>query len=83
MSEERFKSVEWSYPTSTNAKRFGFHDTGCWTVQLTKGIRPPKATAGFKTREEAMAHAETMSEKWSNLFLSNHPSFKNLSRLLS
>lgn len=61
-----YKSVEWSYPTSTNAKRFGF-PKGCWTVSLEKfanGAFTAKATAGFATRDEAVNAAAALPEPW-------------------
>ena len=30
----KVKAVQWSYPTSPNAKAFGFYKTGCWCVEL-------------------------------------------------
>lgn len=57
-----YLTVDWSYPTSTNAKRFGFPD-GCWTVSLCFRKRDrlgrecfkTKAHSGHATREEAEA----------------------------
>ncbi len=72
-----FKSVGWSYPTSSNAKKFGFQKTGCWTVSReyshdTKSI-PPDALAGFASREEALAAARKMELPWSWSFSQIHP----------
>ncbi len=66
---EKFKQVSFSYPTSINSDKFGFHKTGCYVVQLVKGIMPPKAIAGFETREQAIAFAAALPNRWSNLFL--------------
>lgn len=52
--------IEWSYPSSTNAKTFGFYDQGCYTVSKTDNIKPPKGLAGFATIEQARAYAETL-----------------------
>lgn len=55
-------TVDWSYPSSPNAVRFGCSKTGCYTVSRTDRKRdgspkPPKAIAGFNTRGEAEAYA--------------------------
>ena len=62
------KSVAWSYPTSVNAKRFGF-PRGCYSVSITDWSPSgasllTTATAGFATEEEALAHAATMPQPW-------------------
>lgn len=63
------KSVDWSYPTSTNAARFK-KPRGCWTVSLTSWTNEErtalgtKAVAAFDTEAEAEAAAEAMPEKW-------------------
>ncbi len=62
------KCVDYSYPTSTNAVRFGFHK-GCWTVNLTtfsETCGNTKAVAGFATFAEARAHAETLPNEWAS-----------------
>ena len=61
------KRVDYSYPTSTNATRFGFGKTGCYTVETVKHPQPPKAVAGFSTLDEARAHAETLPCPWDRL----------------
>lgn len=57
---EKFYDVGYSYPSSSNAKRFGFYETGCYTVSILEGIKPPRAIAGFATKEEAESHGETL-----------------------
>lgn len=63
-----YKLVEWAYPTSDNAKRFGF-PKGCWVYEevvpsasgeslITLGI------AGFATEEEAINAAEKSVLPW-------------------
>lgn len=73
-----YKLVEWSYPTSDNAKRFGFYKTGCYTLHIANNAFVPfdghKTVAGFKTIAEAKAMGNTqypqfpwhkaMSEGW-------------------
>ena len=70
---DKTKTVEFSYPTSDNAKRFGFYSTGCYTVETVTGIKPPKSLAGFKTRAEALAHAKTIDLPWSKCFKRYNP----------
>lgn len=53
------KSIDWSYPSSPNAIRFGF-PAGCWTVSRMNGDNPGEAVAGFATEREAIALANTM-----------------------
>lgn len=65
----KYKSVEFSYPTSTNAKNLGFHKTGCWTVETREGLAPPKAVNGFLKKEDAIAYAESLSLEWCPIYL--------------
>lgn len=44
--------IEWSYPTSPNAQKFGFKK-GCYTVSSVKGNNPPKELIAFATKQEA------------------------------
>ena len=54
------KFISWSYPTSDNAKKFGFYKTGCWTVETTTDNKPPIAIAGYATKEEAKDHYNSL-----------------------
>ena len=58
------KTVEWSYPSSSNAQKFGFGKSGCYTVETACGCEPPEAIAGFKTLEEAKEFADKMPQAW-------------------
>lgn len=62
-----YKSIEWAYATSDNARAFGFYECGCWTVQLQEGQGAPRAIAGYKERSEAVAYALTLPNEWSEL----------------
>jgi hypothetical protein len=53
--------IEWSYPTSPNADRFGFK-CGCYTVQLVLDDRYQKALYGFATELEAKACVAELNE---------------------
>jgi hypothetical protein len=70
------KSVEWSYPTSGNAVRFRFRDTGCWTVEtMTKGAALPVAVAAFLDKGEAISFARRSlpDVPWSRYYLQFNP----------
>lgn len=70
------KTVEYAYPTSTNAGRFGFSRKGCYVVeQHYWPLRDEafKPLAGFATRAEAVAHAQAMTLPWSPMHLRFHP----------
>ena len=72
------KSVQWSYPTSDNARRFGHRFTGCWTVEIieydAEGLRlPPVAIEAYQMRKDAMASARTLPNKWDSIFLRFYP----------
>lgn len=59
-----------SYPTSINAKRFGFYETGCYTVELIDhlGWDTPKALKGFLNKEDAIRYADSLQMSYSNLY---------------
>jgi len=57
------KRIEWSYPTSPNAERLGFPNTGCWTVEIVTDDMP-RAVKGFATLEEASANASAIALPW-------------------
>ena len=64
------KSVDWSYPTSTNAQRFGCAGVGCWTVNLTtigeKSAETRAASGGYASEADALRAASTYSEPWAS-----------------
>ena len=51
------KSVQYSYPSSPNAERFGYED-GCYTIEVGDESKPLSAVAAFETLEEAREHAD-------------------------
>jgi hypothetical protein len=63
------KTIDYAYPTSTSAKKFGFYNTGCYVVQLWDGIKPPKALAGFGTKHDAVKFAETLPNEYHPIYL--------------
>ncbi len=52
-----YKLVEWSYPSSDNAKQFGFPKTGCYTLHIANNEFVPfdghRTVSGHKTLAEA------------------------------
>jgi len=62
------KSVDWSYPSSENASRFGFAKTGCWTVKTRAAGSIGGAVAGFATANEALAFARGLGIAWCPMF---------------
>lgn len=60
---ERYKVVEFSYPTSPNAKRFGFYHNGCWTVEVECGIGR-EIIQGFETQQAAIDYANELVLDW-------------------
>lgn len=71
------KSIDWSYPTSINAERFGFAGFGCFTVSLNvptaRGSATAEAVAGFDNRRQAVDHARGLSEPWAQYHLRRFP----------
>jgi hypothetical protein len=55
------KSIEWAYPTSDYANRFGFPTSGCWVVETQfhpVDDKPPAGLAGFNQKADAIRWAE-------------------------
>jgi hypothetical protein len=53
--------IEWSYPTSPNAKHLGFAQ-GCYTIELVLDDRSQTALYGFATELEAKACIAELKE---------------------
>lgn len=44
----------YAYPSSTNAKAYGFEKEGCYHVNADRGFRPPIAVGiGYASKEDA------------------------------
>lgn len=67
----KYKLIEWSYPSSPNADRFGFKD-GCWTVEIVTGGLP-RAISGHANRLEALAIAQKMPLPWDPIAVQIRP----------
>lgn len=71
--EASVKLVEYAYPTSDNATRFGFND-GCYTVEVwNRTTLLPTALSGHKTRDQAIEYAKLIALPWAESFLKNNP----------
>jgi len=51
------KQVDFAYPTSINAEKFGYSKTGCWVLKIGKAGKPLNAIKAFETQKEAVKHA--------------------------
>ena len=74
------KRVEYAYPTSTVASRFGRSKAGCYIIEIDCGVRPDgfidKQTDGpFSTPEEAHEAAKQFFAgiEWCPLYRRFHP----------
>ncbi len=72
------KSVDWAYPSSTNAAQFGFPRVGCWilNVEDSTGANLPRALCAFTLREQALATARALPLRWSFAFVHCRPEEK-------
>jgi hypothetical protein len=60
IKKAQLKEVCYAYPTSQYASKFGFGKTGCYVVATSRSIGVFRAVAGFITRDEAKAFADTI-----------------------
>lgn len=62
------KEVNWSYPTSPNAVKFGFSKSGCFTLSVIdrKDFKLPKGISGHPTREQAIDAGIAIDLPWMN-----------------
>lgn len=71
-NRNRVKSVEWAFPSSDTAKRFGKARTGCWIVQVGNAGEPLEAITGHSEREAALRHAHALGIDWDSSFCATH-----------
>ena len=57
--------IAYAYPTSINAEKLGFGETGCFAVELAVDCNPPTAYMGFITLPEARAAADELKYEYS------------------
>lgn len=67
--DTRYKRIEWSYPTSDNATKFGFCTTGCYTVETSTRCGIPVAESGHETLNEALEMVKAYDLEWHPLFV--------------
>lgn len=60
----RFKWIDFAYPTSDNAKKFGAYSTGCYVIYTATKKGLPKAFKAYMTEQEAINSANTMPHQW-------------------
>ena len=58
------KRVEYSHPTSPNAKALGFYKAGCYSIEVGEVNGSKKTVAGFVTLEDAKAFVEKLPQPW-------------------
>lgn len=63
------KLVQFAYPSSDHAARFGFAKLGCYVVETQEATEAPQAVAGYYNKAEAIKHAETLPEPWNEMYL--------------
>ena len=68
--ENTTKSLEYAYPTSDTAKKFGYHDKGCWFVVIrgadSEAIAGEKAFDSKADAFEAFNAIDANVYKWSH-----------------
>lgn len=71
-AKPRVKSVQWAYPSSDNARRFGYAH-GCWCVEVGNQGEPLEAITAHSERASALLHARALGSEWDLPFRLNHP----------
>ncbi len=59
-----YKIVEYSYPSSPNACRFGFSKVGCFTLLTADETNGHKTQVAFATLTEAKSAGEAYKHPW-------------------
>lgn len=65
------KSVDWSYPTSDNAKQCGKYNDGCYTISTwepNKTFPTLYTKEGYETIEEAINAAKKINIPWHPIY---------------
>ena len=61
----RVKEINWSYPTSDNAKAFGYAGTGCYTLAVGEVGKPLVAVFGHSDKVAVERRAASVDCEWS------------------
>lgn len=75
--EQDTKTIEWAYPSSDFARKFGFYNEGCWTILIKQGINPPKGVSGHKSKLDAFIAAQKLDNPWNKVFFYRNPEFSD------
>lgn len=66
----KIKWVDYAYPSSTYAKRFGFNKVGCFVVLVADSSKElPKAILAYKTEQEAIDSANLLTNQWWSVYV--------------
>ena len=68
--ENTTKSLEYAYPTSDNAKKFGYYEKGCWSVVIrgeeSETVVGERAYSTKAKAVEAFKAIEATTYTWSH-----------------
>lgn len=75
------KSLDWSYPSSDNARNAGYADRGCWTVSIAteSGVQ---AVSSFLCFPDAVAFAAALPNAWDKYTLRFRSQIMDEARIL-
>lgn len=76
--EQDTKTIEWAYPSSDFAKKFGFCNEGCWVVEIRQGLNPPKGISGHGSKLNAFLAAEKLPNPWNKNLFYFYPEFSDV-----
>ena len=66
------KQVNYAYPTSDIAKRYGYYSTGCWVIEVGPGSYTPwpkEIVSVWSTEREAITWANRIDLPWGQCWL--------------
>ena len=66
------KQINYAYPTSDIAQRYGFPNSGCWVIEIGKGSFSPwpkEIVSVWATEREAIEWAHRIDLPWSQCWL--------------
>jgi hypothetical protein len=66
--KNKLKRIEWAYPSSDSAAKFGFPRTGCWVVYVGN-VR----LYGYAFAVSAAVAARSLPEAWDESFVAYMP----------
>lgn len=73
------KTVDFAYPTSTVAGRFGYSDTGCYVVGVKASDEAKQRyKAAFATKKKAIEYGNTLAIPWHPLWVRHTPELQSL-----